>query len=1027
MPGNCSVAPNSEAFTAIDQGSGTPELYDQALSACRVCPQLDYCAGQRSEIAVEIIKEGAAAEQTVIGGEVGETGKARATYRSLTQFERLRDPTIRFDIKKTPRGYSSRQKLNAIRQALRAGQIRLSGGQPSEQRQLFLDHLQETPAAAALRDKEREEALTRGTQLLWRFRNFGIDRPSRVPITKEDLAVGAAIFAEYTADVIALRGFSGALCFSQYHEPRLVGRLLSYVTKETGLTAGRAKDTIRLFPTDPITALQKAINARRTTQQAIGAVVPPELQRYKASFSRLNNAVEIRGKYSTLEKNLAKLAEQDDIAPTARAYIAHHYADNLEGAAAEYRQAHAALLQQYGTHPYFTPAIMRRLAAGNLNGAERAARTHIEQVEALKESARGFGLELPDAFARRTAAEGKIMPQGETLLRRYLVYEVKGRYDAVTDDVTIIQALLADGNAARFVAAYPERKTRTEALRAACNLAVRGLLEVRDGQYQWTAEAEYLTDDERRIVAITSDLYKIIDPSLSVSDYTAEAMANARQLVNTVLVPHLFHNAPNDLLDQIRYTLHCHPKTRTGGLHSSESAALYSDLLSRMPDISAEGKAVLASFTKLGVRMFPGQKTHRPSRPIALEEYAKAAESLLASATVIGRAALLYDAKEFEQQMDHAPTLPKASGSIYARAAGNSHPFRFLRRCERHAAYVATRECGQRIPKRIMVDLLAKKDLASIVTTLDAIEDAEQRYDRNHWIGMHMVYRICLIAPSRDPFAEINRLIAIAKKLAVKYENTMGQGYVVNLCSRNREDPEGHVAKVAAKMQELAANYAHPESLNQHVLFVAASGSADTKAWLAAYEERYAYARTFVGQGYDLETIKRLAANNVKPSALDKALTAYMGIHQRFAYDDYLEPWMIDDVIRWDIKSAARKIKNLRFLLSRGLAVRYEKQDLFGRPLHETTMALTAPGADMALIEKETNIEHQRQIAAHLAGLDTNERAAVLFVYGLPWLIEASDTDNADPQVLYSHFKVNNFDELNTLVTQKIIPKIKAG
>lgn len=183
----------------------------------------------------------------------------------------------------------------------------------------------------------------------------------------------------------------------------------------------------------------------------------------------------------------------------------------------------------------------------------------------------------------------------------------------------------------------------------------------------------------------------------------------------------------------------------------------------------------------------------------------------------------------------------------------------------------------------------------------------------------------------------------------------------------------------------------------------------------------------------DPDVIRRILILNRKKPA--EAILAYRQLQNKYQYDDYIEPSMIDEAIKWGLRQAASSITRLRSLLRRTNAIKLSldkehTSDKKGVTLNDSIVDTKNPDIDVQIISSQIDpiapTREEKQLLGLFGGLRSEERAAVALVYQIPWLLPEGMRDDGWDEVdkICETFGVRNRDELETLV-EVIISKLR--
>lgn len=1011
LPGNCTTPDNRELFLEADRGNTAAVAL--AKAACETCVQLRHCADQKEQIAIEIAKQGMDADSVVIG--TIETPLDDSSLAKLSPLERLREPALEFDIKNLPQTLSPRQTLDAIRQALRARQIRVEG-RPPNHKDMLEAHLREEPLLDDIETNTLDAVIEAGATIILRHRAFSLSQHHKAKLlTDAELERSRAIFREFTLDSISLSALGAKPRFAQYHDPDLYPRLIDEATKSNILTPAIARDLVRQYAIDPVGVLDQRYRASKSVKKSgEHKAAPPETKRYERELSQRHG--DAQNAVKTLRSNFEQLAEQfPDIDRRACAAIAFYHPEDPFAAAARYADIYPECLTMATGSPFLTPYVISEIVLKNPTRGIEAMREIDDKAYTYYIATEDERIRSDPVFLGYTAWTVKRELTPEELTKRYTARRVTHKSSAK-------HPLLTKPAAVRIAEAIPEKEQRERAMLHASNLIRRELLVVTNDTLQWAPGADYLTPTEKQAVLAVLGLDVVLDNCTYDQQVLCDALSvdNLDDIVNRVLVPQILpvEKPRENLLEHARYRKANRLDSTTWVRQQQVAERLRHD-----HDFSEDQYLSQASYVHSAFKSFVVQIVDAfPDKLPRISAIQSATDDFFIDFKKLHNMAMHLGAEDQEALKRYVGEIPDFSDLIFTYAARCDHsiPLRFIRTLPEKQQILA--EYHDRLS-------LTKTSKLRLVTAtpdkmrwrLDEIVRLTEQYEADPWITKAQVHAIC--SDARDPASKVAAFIKASREIAFAYPDFFDRDDVGSFVIRRRNPVEKAAAVVqeAAKLEE---RYTGPEF--NHYVFRIAATQKEPDQWLEQYKKRYHTANDIASPRTDKDTLKRLAALNHIPGTLVGAIRIYNALLDEFQCDDNVEPWMISNALRYTAAGCRARIYRMRFLRASGITLRRfstDRDEL--AEANSNTMSLDAvlqqPSSEDAYIESQDQHEKQAEILTLLSKLTPIEQAAVLIAYNIDMPLPAGLSDE---QVL-QRYEVESPDELVSIVNFAIIPKIK--
>ena len=266
IPGPCAYQPDvTPAFEAIQNGQSDMAIESLARAACGGCIQREFCGDQRQEIAAELAKQNTV-DRVMLAGEIIDMRQANEAVAMLSDFEKLRDPMLTFDIARLPNTATPAQRLDFVRQALRTRQISMKGSAPP-----FLEEYTSIAADrkrhAGLKEETHSQIVSMGAKFVMRSRAFGLNRRQKIkPLSPEELATAHELFDTFYDDAADMAMASLPFRFAAYHRPAQYAAIIKDFPPGK-ITKSEVATFLRDYSADPISAISRYLESRKGITQ----------------------------------------------------------------------------------------------------------------------------------------------------------------------------------------------------------------------------------------------------------------------------------------------------------------------------------------------------------------------------------------------------------------------------------------------------------------------------------------------------------------------------------------------------------------------------------------------------------------------------------------------------------------------------------------------------------------------------------------------------------------------------------------
>ncbi len=1013
LPGNCTTPDNKELFIEADHGGGTAMAL--AKAACEGCVQLPHCTDQTEQIAIEIAKQNTHADSVIIGGADIPLKNARINLTKQSNLEKLREPALEFDIKNLPETFSPRQTLEVIRQAMRARQIRVEGRPPNHKDMLEAFLRDEEPLLKDIEADAASPIVEAGAAIILRHRAFGLTQHRKAkPLTNDELERSRAIFREFTLDAIALSALGVKPRFAQYHSPELYPRLIDKASASNILAPSIVRDLVRQYAIDPVSVLDQRFRASKSIRMSGGRkTAPAETKRYERELSqRHGNAT---AAVSSLRESFKKLSgDFPDIDPKVCAHIAYRHPGNPAAIAELYKYAYTECLAAYADDPFLTPHLISEIILRYPERGAEAVQEIRARAEYYQQIAENNQIRADTVFLGYAALATKSrLLNADELSERY-------RAQRTTRKSSRKYPLLTKRFAVRAAEIISDVHEYDRAMICASNLVRRGLCSIEQTKLVWSSSAEYLTDDEKCAVLAATGLDRIVDQA-----YDDQLMCDKlgvdslTEIVDRVLVPRLLpvKEPRKNILAYVRYYRSNQPGGRGGKAAQERAGKLVNEYDlggQQFKDLSPHSYEAFQGIILEIADIFS-------AKPPKKERIRSAVDEFFIDYSKIGRSARRLSMADLDYLGRYSESYPNVGKSILSYAAlYDTIPLRFMRSIPNKQKII--KEYEGRVT-------LSRTDTTRIMTAspdilrqrLDNMVRLLEKYESSIWVFPSQVQRIC--ARSSDPEPLIAKHANDSRELATAYSDLFDRDQIINMVI-NYKNPTKRIAQIAEKVIELERLYPDPE-YSRYVFSVAATRD-DPDGWLVRYKERYQDMSRQATPGATINTVKRLAATHVAPDAQRRAISLYNELRKYYEFDDYIESWMIDDVVRYSTARAMTKLGRLRYLLSRGVKLRHlsatadEATETKGLTLDYVVQQQSTEDTYIASQEQEVK---RNEIQALLDHLTPMEQAAVLVAYDIDVPLPA---DLSDIHVM-QEYGAHDTAQLASIVNATILPRIKGA
>ncbi len=307
----------------------------------------------------------------------------------------------------------------------------------------------------------------------------------------------------------------------------------------------------------------------------------------------------------------------------------------------------------------------------------------------------------------------------------------------------------------------------------------------------------------------------------------------------------------------------------------------------------------------------------------------------------------------------------------------------------------------------------------------------------------HAIHYYCFTTAISDPISQIKEWRHAVSDVDTSYKRLFGTAIIKRLALGKRGKELVDALNDRVRMfHELSKDYArspHP-AIDDAILKNFAEIPSTAKKQLPLYIKRWEAVHTNPKVAKDIPnidvvTLRRIVATNrVKP---EEGIEAYLNLQATYKDDDYIDPSMIDEAVKWSVRQAAVSIRKLRSLLRKTevktVSLYKERRLKRGslQALHEVIPDTKTPTPETkimsSLVDPEAPTREQSQLMKLLSRLPNKECAAVAAVHQIPWLLPQDMQDEGWGEVdrVCEAFSVRDVDELEPIV-ERIITKLCA-
>ncbi len=999
------MGPAAPVFLELDQSrEPKPELLEVAKAACQSCVQLPHCTEQRQEIVTEI--KGQATGSVVVAAEVAQPTKQRRPSHILG------DTRFIFDLSKVPE--EPRHKLEIIRQAFRTNQLSIPKGKRPYLYEELSAHLDDvlTPRARELAippdDAQKITAFTASAIL--KYRAFGL-KPGQdgrwyPDLKEEELQDAIGVHEVVTDDFLAISdaGFKDPALLLRSHKPAFYTAMLRRFVQQDGpLSVGVLRDIFRKNVWDPrslVEKLTRQVDAlRRDNPEVSTAVLVRLVQRY---HSDIGSALEL------FYKNMAELRER------------------------------------YGEYPYFTTSELERLASHNPKNAMAAAELYLQRLEGR----RAMVANASGRVQLRAVAGLSEEPTDETL-ERMAKQAALNKYELGVE-LPHVKPWMRK----RLIELY-DLETIKNAARYTDLFLGRGYLVAGDGLQEslyFGEGLDALRQEEREAILAAFKLDRLVlgrevdREKLQAAFGTPDLERYVDELLPYVRLPKKLRTKsdaePQALLYMVRHWRRDN-STRHAGNEVAERWTFVQDAAEVLIEsLVAEGVLIEEDHRRRGIiQLVDGLKRAAPElwnrskewREARLLEAARAYLADLEKMKTFGfsqpyRAALSFSATYCDQFMRQDGSVGRLTRNSLKKllqyTERRSQPLFALRQYQALVAEMTPRfrVLGVAPGYCRSACLSYLLEPSKIEGLLQTYEYTARKFATNVHVGRLALNRFCFTTRASDPAASIKRWLADVGGVPSHYKQKLGIATVkrVALSKSGRRLTEALDGRLQ-DYEELTAEYRGTHLAVDDEIIKRAVNHPKPEAWIKAYIERWDDVNSKIDVAdITSEVLRRLIATYVKDPL--NGVQRYRALCERYEDDEYIERWMIDEAVVWDMTQAEISLRQARRAIIKN-TLRLDEDSRWSdgsvRSWHESI-----PGSETIesiLLPEESS--HQNQIASLFRSASDAEKAAVAVAYDLPWMIPENMRDEWDEERVCGYYGVRTPEELQvkiTILVQKI-------
>ncbi len=1033
MPGACAYQSEiASAFDAIENNRADAATESLARVACGGCMQRRYCQDQQDDIALQIAKR-QTVNTTMIAGEIVDMQIANDAARNLEPLEKLRDPDIKFDISGLPALATPLERLDFVRQAFRARQLRLEGRPPANLEAFTEIAERRTTDSGDLDEQTRATVIAVGAKMAMRYRSYNLTRDrANKPLSDVEVAAAVELFDAYYAEALVLVKAKIPSQGAVYHRPDFYSKLLKVPLPEKVLSKAVIERQIKRKVQDPIAALSERLARHRSvarhgrhlkelgvSKRAIIGEAPDPIEALKAATLSVR---ELREKY-----------------PEATDVVGHFitsFPKDPEAALLAYFKAGPKLAQQKDL-AHIDAEYLDKIARQHPFRAVEVAHEASERIEQMLKIASEIGISFPLVRAKYYALYKA--PVTEQTVRAWANYD---RARALLNGKNVQQWL-----GVRIVETTME-EDQEQVVTVANNLLARKLLAPKAGleglqgkELDWTDEAWYLTDSEKLAILYATNLAPVLGVNCDADALRAAlGTDNLKKLVQQVLVPGLFPPDPKDILATIRYRKQNTFRTVVSVIPEHDSNrwdAILAYVRAEVDDEQAAYRLTKRFVNSLMVAYPTGTYSHlrnklgtaavidRAVRPY-VEYYKKTSQSFIPSDYFLAK-----DPAWDKEVLSYVGDLSNLPSNIPKEAGERSVPLSFIRRCQQNINYLNSRD-DLSIFGAFDRSWLVQTDTKEMVSRITSILEATQRHRTDLWATASIIKLAAHNFRRDDLESTIQSKTKIARDLYARFGTRIEKIKCARLAF-SRKDPYRYLESVIERMDEILITYQETVYMTDYVALQLATyhKSRSTDMEVAAYAERYQYAQDILDRHRlpgTQEVVARLAISRTNRRSVEAAAHAYVRISEEYTAMPEIEQWMVDTAfLQPNTALAVRYLVSLRHKLRHAPSL--------DQPVSERSVLGDIVGTSNRSVEDEYfaddgntyDLQKRTLILSKLHDLDVVDQAAVLAVFDLHDLMDRDmllqkmdDTDT-----LCQKLGIKDAAALAIYVQAKVLPKLR--
>lgn len=1003
IPGPCAYQPDViPAFEAIQSGQSDMAAESLARAACGGCIQREFCGDQRQEIATELAKQNAV-DQVMLAGEIIDMQQANEAVAMLSDFERLRDPMLTFDIAHLPDTAMPTQRLDFVRQALRTRQISMKGSAPpflKEYTTIAADRKRHT----GIEGETHSQIVSMSAKLAMRSRAFGLNRRQKIlPLSPEELTAAHELFDVLYDDAAGMAAAKLPFRFAAYHRPAHYTAILKNFPPGR-ITKSEVASFLRDYSADPISAISRYLDSRRGITQRTAFAGGYSVNAKKVSRGHTNPERRIREVVDIVKDLRRKYVAEN---PKTISHFAANFADP-EGAMEAYIAARTEL-QTDKRFSDLTPKQLDRIAREEPYAAASTALALVERLATIHSVASAEAMPVSRVAALNLARTSR--PITPDTIQQFIHQEQGKRLYGSLDRP--IKMWLAT----RIVEVVPEAHQKSTG-NLVCNLTSRGILEYKMAEsgkdlktLVWADGANYLTDREKAAILCVTGIDSVMGLTYDqVELQTSLGTNHLPDLVNHVLVPGLFPVDRRNILATIRYRKQNAFWVTSNTFDACDESLREAIFARAHHEIKDKKLAQLAakSFIVSLAAAYPDGRYYPGRAKIALETVINEAllpylaQWRLSSSAEKARSFLSKDPEWDHATIAYVGDLSDLHGRVEALAAVRANPLAFIRRYRRHDAYLRSRDDLQMLSASDRHALICAGSAEEVAARADSLIEMLARHRKNIWAPPSVIKYVCLNSPRKDPEVEIQNIVSIARTLYGRYGDRIGKTECIYLAF-SRAEALQFAASAVRKMDEILARYRRTVYMTDRVAYrIAIHQSNSAEDEVAAYSRRYDLAKKTLddeeASGPD-EVIAWLAITNRTAGYVESAVRAYVKQSRFYSNIPEFEQWMVDKAFLQPnntqaLLSLIRMRRKLKYSPSLDQPLGQERS--YGDVVATSGRSIEDDYIDNTEQPDDSNNQQKRTlIMSTLNELDTLSRAAVLTAFDLKDLM-SDDMVQAD-------------------------------